>query len=58
MRDEVQELEREFKHCTLVTLQVDKCKMKLFTGQPNLQTLMLLFSYVSSVFPATVKQSL
>ena len=32
--------------------------MIFFTGFPNSQTFMLLFSFVSSVFPASAKQSL
>ncbi|KAM9332770.1 uncharacterized protein KZ484_017897 [Pholidichthys leucotaenia] len=58
LRDKVHKLERKLKHNTLDTSQFSDGKVKFFTGLPNLQTLMLLFSYVSSVFPATAKQSL
>ncbi|KAL7386063.1 hypothetical protein ABVT39_003583 [Epinephelus coioides] len=58
LRDKGHKLESELKHHTLDASQFDDSKIKFFTGLPNLQTFMLLFSYVSSVFPATAKQSL
>ncbi|XP_038582485.1 uncharacterized protein LOC119908712 [Micropterus salmoides] len=58
LRDKVHKLESELKHRTLDASQFNDRKMKFFTGLPNLQTFMLVFSYVSSVFPATAKQSL
>lgn len=57
LRDKVHKLEGELKHRTLDTSQFDDSKIKSFTGLPNLQTFMLSFSYVSSVLPATAKQS-
>uniref|UniRef100_A0A672YAS2 DDE Tnp4 domain-containing protein n=1 Tax=Sphaeramia orbicularis TaxID=375764 RepID=A0A672YAS2_9TELE len=58
LRDKVHTLESELKRRTLDASQFDDSKMKYFTGLPNLQTFMLVLSYVSSVFPATTKQSL
>ncbi|XP_051244579.1 uncharacterized protein LOC127356656 [Dicentrarchus labrax] len=58
LRDKIHGLESELKHRTLDPSQFDDSKMKFFTGLPNLQTFMLLFSFVLSVFPATPKQSL
>ncbi|KAM9391565.1 uncharacterized protein KZ484_003079 [Pholidichthys leucotaenia] len=58
LRDKVHKLESKLKHNTLDTSQFSDGKVKFFTGLPNLQTFMLLFSYVSSFFPATSKQSL
>lgn len=58
LRDKIHALESELKHRTLDASQFDDNKMKFFTGLPNLQTFMLLFSFVSSVFPASGKQCL
>ncbi|XP_023696232.2 uncharacterized protein [Paramormyrops kingsleyae] len=57
LRDKVHKLESELKFCTLDASQFDDDKMKYFTGLPNLQTFMLLFSNVSSVHPATAEQN-
>lgn len=58
LRNKVHKLEGDLKRRTLDTSQFDDSKMKIFTGLPNLQTFMLLFSYVSSLLPDTEKQSL
>jgi len=58
LRDKVHKLESELYHCTLEASKFSDRKMKFFTGLPNIQTFMLVFSYVSSVFPAPTKQSL
>uniref|UniRef100_A0A3B3QLV8 THAP-type domain-containing protein n=1 Tax=Paramormyrops kingsleyae TaxID=1676925 RepID=A0A3B3QLV8_9TELE len=58
LRDIVYKLENEIKCCTLDTSEFDDSKIHFFTGLPNLQTFMLLFSNVSSVLPAPAKQSL
>ncbi|XP_061569360.1 THAP domain-containing protein 1-like [Cololabis saira] len=58
LREKVHKLESELKQRTLAPSQFHDRKLKCFTGLPNLQTFMLLFSYVYSVLPATTKQSL
>lgn len=54
----VHKLECELNHRTLDPSQFDDSKIKYFTGLPNLQTFMLVFTYISSVFPNTAKRSL
>nr|XP_023698430.1 THAP domain-containing protein 2-like [Paramormyrops kingsleyae] len=58
LREKVHKLESELKRHTLDPSQFDDRKMKLFTGLPNLQAFMLLFSNVSSVLSASAEQSL
>ncbi|KAM4630703.1 uncharacterized protein ACJ7VT_000355 [Polymixia lowei] len=58
LREKVYELQRELKYCALDTSEFDDSKIKLYTGLPNLQTFMSVFSFVSSVVPTAPKQSL
>lgn len=58
LRDNVYKLESELKRRSLDPAQFDDNKIKFYTGLPNLQTFMLVFSFVSQGLPPTVKQSL
>ncbi|KAK7119636.1 hypothetical protein R3I94_021456 [Phoxinus phoxinus] len=58
LREKVYGLESDLKLHSLDPSHFDDNKMKIFTGLPNLQTFMLLFSSVSSVVPISAKQSL
>lgn len=58
LREKVYGLESDLKLHSLDPSHFDDSKMKIFTGLPNLQTFMLLFSSVSSVVPISSKQSL